>query len=344
MKIVKKIPGYLGAITRHSKILIPRLTLSRILNLLIMSMEMITKRKKLISRPAFAKIEASSACNLLCKGCRTGTPLMEFPAGNLSPENFKIIIEKIGKYLLEIVFYIWGEPLMNKKLPELIRIAHDYNISVIISTNLHFLSEDLSRELLECKLDKMIFCIDGWSQESYSSIRIGGDFELVKKNIKRFIDLKKESHCSKPFLEWQYVVTENNKNELEKARNIAKEWKIDRFVELVDWSKRLNDEEYFGGLKKVRGKMKIETNRCFWLWSSLSIQYDGTVFPCCHVANKPHERRIYGNLVTQDLDKVWNGPMYQKSRLFLSSNRSIDEGDFICKSCMSPPIYTGKDI
>ena len=57
---------------------------------------------------------------------------MEFPSGNLSPENFKIIIEKMSKYLLEIVFYIWGEPLMNKKLPELIRIAHDYNISVII--------------------------------------------------------------------------------------------------------------------------------------------------------------------------------------------------------------------
>ena len=243
MKIVKKIPGYFGAISRHYKIIFLRLTISRIINIMIMGIEMILKRKFLISRPAFAKIEASSACNLRCDGCRTGTPLMEYSTGNLSPEDFKIMLEKMSKYLFEVVFYIWGEPLINKKLPELIDIAHDYNISVIISTNLHFLSEKICRELLKSKLDKMIFCLDGLSQESYGEIRIGGDFELAKANIKRFVDLRKETNSSRPYLEWQYVVTEKNKKEVIQAKKMAKEWGIDRFVELVDWSNRLQDKE-----------------------------------------------------------------------------------------------------
>ena len=145
-------------------------------------------------------------------------------------------------------------------------------------------------------------------------------------------------------MEWQYVVTEKNKKEVIQAKKMAKEWGIDRFVELVDWSNRLQDKDYFEGLDKACESMVTHINRCFWLWSSIAIQYNGNVFPCCHVANKPHEKRIYGNIVKEDLASVWNSEKYQASRLLLKSNRSIDEGDFICKSCETPPIYSGKEL
>jgi len=343
MKLLKKIPGFVGALQRHSRILLPRLTPARVANIGVLGIEMLFKRPVLISRPVVAKIEACSACNLACEGCRSGHLIVEYPAGNISMQDFGIILDKMGKYLFEIVFYNWGEPLMNKKVPELIKMAHQHNISVIISTNLHFLTEEVGEKLLEAQLDKMIFCIDGWSQESYQQVRINGDFELVINNIKRFLEQRRAAGSKKPYLEWQYVVTQRNRPELPMARKAARDWGVERFVELVDWSQRLDDKSYFKGLDKAWEKMFGKINRCFWLWSSIAIQYDGNVFPCCHVANKPYDKRIYGNLVSSSMKEVWNGTKYQRARRFLKSKRRIDDGEFICKDCISPPIFIEQD-
>ncbi len=339
MKLLKKIPGMVGALQRHNRIVLPRLTFARLVNLCVLGIEMLFRRPKLISKPVVAKIEACSACNLSCEGCRSGHLIVEYPAGNMSTEDFGIVLDKMGKYLFEIVFYNWGEPLMNKKVPELVKMAHQHNISVIISTNLHYLTEEMGDRLLEAQLDKLIFCIDGWSQESYQQVRIGGDFDLVINNIKRFIDQRNKAGMKKPYLEWQYVVTQRNRPELAMARSAAGDWGVDRFVELVDWSQRLDDKSYFNGLDKAWEKMRGKRNRCFWLWSSIAMQYDGNVFPCCHVANKPYEDRIFGNLVSSSLDEVWNGPKYRMARQYLRSKRRIEEGDFICKECNTPPIF-----
>jgi len=339
MRIFKKIPGAWGAIQRHRRLLLPRITVKRLINLALVGVEMMFRCSRLRSRPIVAKIEACCACNLRCLGCRSGSPQVEYPAGNLSVEDFEVILDKMGDYLFEIVFYIWGEPLMNKKLPELIAAAHRRNISVIISTNLHFLTEEMGTRLINCQLDKLVFCIDGWSQEAYEEVRIGGDLDLVKTNIKRFVQQRSDANSTKPYLEWQYVVTTNNRPELPPAREAAQEWGVNRFVELVDWGQRIEDPDYWKGLDKAKKKMRAKINRCFWLWSSVAIQYDGQVFPCCHVARTTDSERVYGNIIGQDLNEVWNSAKYQQARLCLKSERQQCEGDFVCKECYSPPIF-----
>ena len=340
MKVLKKIPGAIGAIQRHTKLLLPRVTIRRLANLAVVGVEMLFRRSRPTSRPMVAKIEASSACNLMCRGCRTGIPLVEYQPGNLSLEDFEVMLDKMGRYLFEVVFYIWGEPLLNKNLPELIKAAHRHNISVIISTNLHFLTEEMGERLLDAGLDKVIFCLDGWSQETYEQVRINGDFELARSNIMRFIEQRRRRGTKKPYLEWQWVVTQNNRPELDRGKTAARELGIEKFVELVDWGNLLpEDERFFEGLKKVRQKQFSRTNRCFWLWSSIAIQYDGNVFPCCHVANKPYSERIYGNIVKDDLATIWNGRQYQHARQLVRSGWVDEETDVVCGQCYSPPIF-----
>jgi len=344
MKVIKKIPDAFGALDRHLKQFGLRMTFKRLINLCIILIEMVFKRKRLLSKPAIAKIEASSICNLRCFGCRSGaqSALVEYPPGKLSISDFEVMVEKMGDYLFEIVLYLWGEPLTNKDLPALIKVAHNKNIAVGISTNLHFLTEEMGEKLLDAQLDKMIFCIDGWSQETYGQVRIKGNFETVKNNIQRFAQQKKAANSRKPHLEWQYVVTEDNFPELESAKRAAQKWGVDKFTEIADWGKRLKKKDHFKGLAKTKKQMYEKINRCYWLWSSIAVQYDGNVFPCCHVANKPHQQRIYGNILKDSLGDVWNSELYQKARLLLQSSRSISEGEFICKECFSPPVFTYK--
>lgn len=344
MKIVKKIPDAIGTLGRHCRFFLPRLNFARFLNICIMIIEMLLKRERLLSKPVVAKIEACSVCNLRCFGCRSGKgkSLVEYSGGSLTVSDFEVILDKLGKHLFEVVLYIWGEPLLNKNIAELINAAHKRNISVAISTNLHQLTEETSKKLLDAGLDKMIFCIDGWSQKTYEEVRIRGDFELVRANVKRFIDLRNESKSKKPYMEWQYIVTSQNKSELKYAQEAAEEWGVEKFTEIVDWGKRLKEKEYFKGLQKTKKKMYEKNNKCYWLWSSIAIQFDGNVFPCCHVANKPHDNRIFGNILTDDFGLVWNSVKYRQARLLMKSNREISEGEFICKYCCSPPIFTEK--
>ena len=343
----KKIPGLVGAIKRHGAVLWPRLTPSRLLNICLANYEMQRKVTRVRSRPFMAKIEASSACNLRCDGCRSGqNQIFDYSSGNLTVENFETMMEKLGPYLLEILFYLWGEPLINKKLPQLINIAHRWNVSTAVSTNLHYLDENMGRGLIESQLDKMVICIDGLSQDSYAAVRKGGDLQLVMDNTLQFLKMRKTMRSRKPLIEWQYIVTDKTKSELSDARRMSKEWGIERFVEIVDWSKRLtNDEQYFQGLREARRKMRRSAS-CFWLWTSIAVQYDGTVFPCCHTAAKREERRIFGSLISEDLDAVWNNEQYQQARQSFAGHtttngdNSKETRDIICDHCATPPIFS----
>jgi MoaA/NifB/PqqE/SkfB family radical SAM enzyme len=338
----KKIPGIIGTINRHRPVWWRRMTPARIFNICLAAYELQTKKAHVRSRPFLAKIEASSACNLRCDGCRTGNAVFDYTSGNLKVDNFEIMMEKLGPNLLEVLFYLWGEPLINKNLPKLVDVAHRWNVSASISTNVHFLKEEISRGLIECKLDKMVICIDGLNQEAYGQVRKGGNLKVVMDNAKRFMELRREAKASRPLVEWQFIVTDNTVHDVDEARRLAKEWGVDRFVEIVDWSSRLSDDEkYFKGLKAARYKLEHASN-CYWLWTSIAVQYDGIAYPCCHTANKKEDRRIFGSLLSNDLESVWNGPKYLKARRSFNRKKygpgdpSIDT---ICDHCETPPVF-----
>lgn len=338
----RKIPGIIGTIKRHGPVWWPRMTPARVFNIALAAYEMQTKKVAVRSRPFLAKIEASSACNLRCDGCRTGDAVFDYASGNMKVDNFEIMMEKMGRHLIEVLFYLWGEPLINKNLPKLVEVAHRFNVASSISTNVHFLKEDIGRALIDCQLDKMVICIDGLNQEAYGQVRKGGNLKTVMDNAKRFMELRREAKSAKPLVEWQYIVTDQTKSDLVEARRLAKEWGVDRFVEIVDWSRRLaDDERYFQGLKAARDKMQHATT-CFWLWTSIAVQYDGVAYPCCHTANKKEDRRVFGSLLSEDLESVWNGPKYLKARRSFSKKKAgpgEPEIDTICDHCETPPVF-----
>ena len=81
------------------------------------------------------------------------------------------------------MFYNWGEPLLNKQLPAFIRKAKARRIETDVNSNLSLhLSNDDIDELLGSGLDNLSASLDGFSQQSYETYRVGGDLELAKSN------------------------------------------------------------------------------------------------------------------------------------------------------------------
>jgi radical SAM protein with 4Fe4S-binding SPASM domain len=73
-------------------------------------------------------------------------------------------------------------------------------------------------------------------------------------------------------------------------------------------------------------------NKCDWIYYSLSIHVNGDVVPCCR---DPKGEMVMGNLLTQDLDDIWNGKRYVVFREQLHKDQSQIK---ICLLCSSYPV------
>ncbi len=71
-------------------------------------------------------------------------------------------------------------------------IAHEHNISTLLSTNGTLLDEASAEKLLATPLEHITFSFDGSTKESFEYYRKGARFERVRDNFLRFARLKHE--------------------------------------------------------------------------------------------------------------------------------------------------------
>lgn len=322
---------------RHISLVYKTLTPTKLLNIYRSSKSFLLKNSHVWGYPCFLKIEPTSFCNLKCFGCRSGKPedLVELSLGQMDFETFKHICNDLGKYLIEISFYLWGEPLLNKSLPRMISYASDLNISSVISTNLHFMNNRIASDLIKARLDRMIVAIDGMTQETYSSVRIGGHFDKVISNLEEFMATKSRLHSITPTVEWQFVRTSLNEHEVSLAKKRACELGVDYFTVIPDWGKRSPNEHVLARARSKERKSRMKG--CFWLWFAMAIQWDGAVYPCCHSAKK-NRFRFSAQPRTSYLD-VWNGEYYQSARsIFNKRYQEKEKHDAVKTVCHKCPM------
>ena len=76
-------------------------------------------------------IEITSSCNLKCSFCQDTLR----PAHFMKPHEFTYIIDEIKPYTNYIYLHVKGEPLLSPYLKDILKICHDNNILVNITTN-----------------------------------------------------------------------------------------------------------------------------------------------------------------------------------------------------------------
>lgn len=154
------------------------------------------------SYPYYLLIDPADVCNLRCATCPTGMDNETRRTGSLkvlnrsqrtvmTPELFDAVIEELGPYLFFVMFYNWGEPLLNKHIHEFIRKAKSYDIVTAMHTNLSLkLSDQRIEDLLSSGLDSLVCSIDGFTQEVYEIHRVGGNMEQIKKNLEKMVQVR----------------------------------------------------------------------------------------------------------------------------------------------------------
>lgn len=256
----------------------------------------------------------------------------------LEQDFFQKTIDEISKNLIYLTFYFQGEPYLHKNFLEMVSYAKNKKIYTATSTNAHYLTDAMSKKTIESGLDRLIISIDGTTQETYESYRVGGQLDKVIEGAKNIVKWKKELKAKTPYIIFQFLVVKPNEHQIDELKLLAKEIGVDEVIlktaQVYDY-KNGNElipenEQYSRYKKNSDGTYSIKNsleNSCWKLWHSCVITWDGKVVPCCFDKDAQHQ---LGNLQTHSFSQIWNNELYKNFRVKLVKGRKeID----ICTNC-----------
>lgn len=286
--------------------------------------------------PAFLSVEPTTHCNLKCPECFTSQAGFTRPKGNLTKELFERIISQSAEYGFYLNLYFQGEPFMNPELVDFISMAKQSGFYTAISTNGNFLDEILAGKLVSAQLDRLIISLDGTDAVTYNEYRKNGNFEKVITGIQSLVSAKKGLGKRHPFIELQFLLTRKNQHQQKEIKKLGRQLGVDKVTIKAFQLVTLNNagewlpEKSKRYKKSSSGTITLNSklhNRCFRMWGSCVITWDGNVIPCCFDKNASF---VMGTIINQGLYEVWGNEAYRKFRYKVFSERkNID----ICCNC-----------
>ena len=288
--------------------------------------------------PVALSFEPTTSCNLRCPECPSGLRSFTRPTGMLDPGFFREVIDDLHEHLLYLIFYFQGEPYLNPAFLELVQYATSKKIYTATSTNAHYLNDANAKKTIESGLDRLIISIDGTTQETYESYRVGGQLNKVLEGARNVVKWKRELKSSTPHIIFQFLVVKPNEHQLEDIKKVADEIGVDevafKTAQVYDYE---NGNELIPSIDTYsrykqgnNGKWEIKNNllnHCWKLWHSCVITWDGRVVPCCFDKDAEY---LMGDLKQHSFRKIWNSTAYDNFRSSVLRSRSEIE---MCKNC-----------
>lgn len=304
--------------------------------------------------PISIAIEPTTSCNLRCPECPSGLRSFSRPTGMLDENFFRKTMDELHKEIFYLTFYFQGEPYLNPKFLEMVKYASEKNIYTSTSTNAHYLDDANAKATVESGLDRLIISIDGTTQESYQSYRIGGDLQKVMDGTKNILKWKKALKSKTPHVIFQFVVFRQNEHEVEEIKKLGKQLGVDevkiKSAQIYDYengNERIPTKEKYSRYKKAKAPSSVSpeggetgaiysfplgegrdgASSCWKMWHSCVITWDGKIVPCCFDKDAKHP---LGNLQEKSFKEIWLNGSYTKFRsALLKSRKEID----ICQNC-----------
>jgi radical SAM protein with 4Fe4S-binding SPASM domain len=256
-------------------------------------------------KPFEALIETTNHCNLHCPMCYTHQATRK--KGFINLETYKRAIEQCCDFGIENVhLYTIGEPLLHKNIIEMVRIAKDNDRKVYIYTNGMLLDKKMAKQLVDEKVDNIIFSLEGVDKNKYENIRKGAKFEIVKENISNLKQYRNSIDVITNIEIWSIIMDEDSQY----LNDFKNYWS--KFVDRVYYVCLANQGGYIANIISKDGNSLNAAKRqpCATLWQSIIVLYNGDVSACC----VDFEGKLtIGNIYESTLKKIWYG---KKHRIF----------------------------
>jgi MoaA/NifB/PqqE/SkfB family radical SAM enzyme len=187
-----------------------------------------TKREPERPFEAF-QIEVTSRCNLKCVMCPVTVLAEHWPARDMAWDTFERAAEAFPRTKW-VYLQGWGEPLLHRRIFDMIARAKQSGCRVGFTTNGARLTPETGARLRDAGLDLLAVSIAGASAATHEAIRVGSDFAKLVQNLRQFLRLRNGSGNARPKVEVFYLMTRTNLAELPRAVELAAELGADELV------------------------------------------------------------------------------------------------------------------
>jgi len=257
--------------------------------------------------PTGVDIGTTNLCNAACIMC-PHSKLKKM--GTMDMNLYKKIIDNCAKLNIKtITLSFFGEPFLDKTIIEKIKYAKQKGMDVGFYSNASLLNEELSKGIINARLDSITISSDGATKETYEKIRKNLKFEVTKKNVLGLINTKKKLNKKNPKVNLVLVELEENKREI---KQFYKYWKgkVDgiNIINMRNWA---NEIQKKGTKESFHFNKKISRKPCVLIWSKMVVDWNGDVVLCCDDWN---HSTVLGNLKNQTIEEIWKGEKLRKIR------------------------------
>jgi radical SAM protein with 4Fe4S-binding SPASM domain len=213
--------------------------LSQRVNLLKSGLNLAYRRTKPWAWPLHMQVELTSFCELECPVCPTGTGELERSAKSIDVELVEQLFSEVGRYLLTVSLWGWGEPLLHKKLGEILAIVERYPVATLLSTNGQSLTTPRVQEALRSHPPTyLIVALDGLTDETNSVYRRGAKLQPALEGVKELAEWKRMTGSRLPVLHCRFMAMSQNEHELTRLEEFSREAGFDmasvRSLSIVD--------------------------------------------------------------------------------------------------------------
>jgi radical SAM protein with 4Fe4S-binding SPASM domain len=261
--------------------------------------------------------------------CPHGVPEKEFHKGFIDPDVAKKVILECARYgVSSLKFSGRGEATLHPQFDELIKYAKSLGIlDVMFNTNGLLLVEERVKLIVDAGIDLVIISIDGATKETYEKIRVGGNYDILMRNVERLIEYRKEKGRSKPLIRLQFVKMAENIQEFAKFQEYWKD-KVEVLVGL-DYSNRTGSAD-----KGVEPRQRLGRAYCPHPWRRLTVNSKGQALMCCVDWEAKY---AIGNCRDSTIVELWNNDRvrYARERIQRLEHDKIAS----CRECFAPISY-----
>lgn len=296
--------------------------------------------------PVIYNIETTNRCNMRCKMCPRTTKMTR-KIVDIDRDTFIKIVDQIkphskedwntwkkyveNKYnihendMSENHFFLYiiskviqlhgyGDPLLDKNMPEYVKILKERGFESYFSCNPANIDMDNTYRMLDCGVNYIKYSIESVDDNVHKQIRgEASNFKESYEKILKVLDYKKKNKCDTTIV--ITMLDLNRKNQKED---------FDKLLEAFNGQDvyiYLKSEDCQWYRKDYHGTNSIHWSEiCKHPWMSMTIKSNGEAAMCMEDFNN---EIVLGNVLEQSLYNIWNGEEYKK---FREQHMNISEG------------------
>ena len=243
----------------------------------------IKKHIELIDYHNFFDIELISDCNLNCAFCPREKIVRK--QKKMTDEQLKILKGWLPEKC-NIMFSGMGEPLIDKRIFDLINEFASPKRIIGITTNAQLLNKNMTQKLLNSNLNFLQISLNAVDEKTYYEISNGHQNNKIFESLDYLSAHKKDSLIIQLSLIDKYI----SKNSLEYLETLKQKTGFNFFIK---------KQHNRGG--HLKSNSIINLSRCYLFSQFTFISSDGNILSCCHDIKS---NSILGNIKTHSFMEI----------------------------------------